>query len=38
MNVMDIRRNKTLRIVGQILLVSLALATMIAGWILIGTG
>jgi hypothetical protein len=37
-NVMDIRRNKALRIVGQILLVSLALATMIGGWIVIGTG
>jgi len=37
-NVMDIRRNKALRIVGQTLLVSLALATMFGGWIVIWTG
>jgi hypothetical protein len=37
-NVVDIRRNKALRIVGQTLLVLLALATMIGGWIVIGTG
>jgi hypothetical protein len=32
---MDIRKNKGLRIAGQALLVSLALATMIGGWIVI---
>jgi hypothetical protein len=35
---MDIKKNKALRIAGQTLLVSLALATMIGGWIVIGTG
>jgi TRAP-type C4-dicarboxylate transport system permease small subunit len=37
-NVMDIRRNKALRIIGQTLLVSLALAMMAGGWMVIGTG
>jgi TRAP-type C4-dicarboxylate transport system permease small subunit len=37
-NVMDVRRNKALRIVGQTLLVSLALATVYGGWIVIWTG
>jgi len=37
-NVMNVRENKALRIVGQTLLVLLALATMIGGWIVIGTG
>lgn len=37
-NLMDIRKNKALWIVGQILLVSLALAVMAGGWIVIGTG
>jgi hypothetical protein len=35
---MDIRRNKALRIIGQTLLVSLALAMMAGGWMVIGTG
>jgi hypothetical protein len=35
---MDIRKSKALRIVGEILLVSLALATMYGGWIVIWTG
>ena len=34
---MDIRKNKALWIVGQVLLVSLALAVMAGGWIVIGT-
>ena len=37
-NVMDIRRNKALRIIGQTLLVSLALAMMVGGWMVIGMG
>jgi hypothetical protein len=37
-NVMDIRKNKALRIVGEILLVSLALATIYGGWIVIWAG
>ena len=37
-NLMDIRKNKALWIVGQVLLVSLALAVMAGGWIVIGTG
>jgi len=37
-NVMDIRRNKALWIMGQILLVSLALAMMAGGWMVIGMG
>jgi hypothetical protein len=32
---MNMRKSKGLRIVGQTLLVSLALATMIGGWIVI---
>jgi len=36
-NLMDIRKNKALWIVGQVLLVSLALAVMAGGWIVIGT-
>jgi hypothetical protein len=35
---MDIRRNKALWIMGQILLVSLALAMMAGGWMVIGMG
>jgi hypothetical protein len=37
-NMMNIRENKALNVVGQILLVLLALATMFGGWIVIGTG
>jgi hypothetical protein len=37
-NVMDIRKNKGLWILGQILLVSFALAVMAGGWMVIGTG
>jgi hypothetical protein len=37
-NAMDIRKNKALWIVGQILLVSLGLAVMAGGWMVIGTG
>lgn len=35
---MNIRENKALSVVGQILLVLLAVATMFGGWIVIGTG
>lgn len=35
---MDVRKNKALWIVGQVLLVSLALAAMAGGWFVIGAG
>lgn len=35
---MNIRENKALSVVGQTLLVLLAVATMFGGWIVIGTG